>query len=89
MTFCKDISDVSHASLVSTQLKRIIDNQWQTKLERVLLGGSHIPLSLIQQAKARHIDAWMGYGMTETASTVTAKPVDEWPSSGIFFLDES
>ncbi|EDL51128.1 O-succinylbenzoic acid--CoA ligase [Vibrio mediterranei AK1] len=80
--FCKDISDVSHASLVSTQLKRIIDNQWQTKLERVLLGGSHIPLSLIQQAKARHIDAWMGYGMTETASTVTAKPVDEWPSSG-------
>ncbi len=80
--FRQDISDVSHASLVSTQLKWIVDNQWSTKLERVLLGGSHIPLSLIQQAKVRHIDAWMGYGMTETASTVTAKPVDELPSSG-------
>lgn len=80
--FASDIAKVTHASLVSTQLKRIVDNGWDTKLKRVLLGGSHIPHELIKQAQLQGIEAWMGYGMTETASTVTAKRVDSHPSSG-------
>ncbi|GMQ45847.1 o-succinylbenzoate--CoA ligase [Vibrio sp. 10N] len=81
--FADDIANVTHASLVATQLKRIIDNQWPTTLKRVLLGGSHIAHSLVESAQARGIEAWMGYGMTETASTVTAKRVDSIPSSGV------
>ncbi|WP_140417149.1 hypothetical protein, partial [Vibrio cholerae] len=44
--------------------------------KRVLLGGSHIPVELAQMAATRGIDTWLGYGMTEAASTVTAKRVD-------------
>ncbi|MGV2990186.1 o-succinylbenzoate--CoA ligase [Vibrio sp. E150_011] len=81
--FCEDISDVSHASLVVTQLKRIIDQRLPNQLKRVLLGGSHISNDLIQSARELGIDMWMGYGMTETASTVTAKQANEDASSGI------
>ncbi|MCL9776125.1 o-succinylbenzoate--CoA ligase [Vibrio methylphosphonaticus] len=80
--FSQDIADVSHASLVVTQLKRIIEQRIPNQLRRVLLGGSHIPNELIQQAQASGIAMWMGYGMTETASTVTAKLVDQHSSSG-------
>ncbi|MGF1778051.1 o-succinylbenzoate--CoA ligase [Vibrio nomapromontoriensis] len=80
--FSQDIADVSHASLVVTQLKRIIDQRIPNQLKRVLLGGSHIPTDLIEQAQALGIAMWMGYGMTETASTVTAKLVDRHSSSG-------
>lgn len=81
-SFAADIANVTHASLVATQLKRIIDNQWPTSLERVLLGGSQIAQTLVESAEARGIESWMGYGMTETASTVTAKRVDAIASSG-------
>ncbi len=80
--FAADIANVTHASLVATQLKRIIENKWPTSLERVLLGGSHIAHTLVESAEARGIECWMGYGMTETASTVTAKRVDAIASSG-------
>lgn len=80
--FASDIANVTHASLVATQLKRIIENQWPTSLKRVLLGGSHIAHTLVESAEACGIESWMGYGMTETASTVTAKRVDAIASSG-------
>ncbi|MGR5178900.1 o-succinylbenzoate--CoA ligase [Vibrio parahaemolyticus] len=80
--FASDIAGVSHASLVATQLKRILDNGWPTELKRVLLGGSHIPRALMTRARERNIETWLGYGMTETASTVTAKRVDDILSSG-------
>lgn len=78
----EDISDVSHASLVATQLKRLLDSSETLTLSHVLLGGSHVPLELSQQAAERGIETWLGYGMTEAASTVTAKQIDAVYSAG-------
>ncbi|KOO16853.1 O-succinylbenzoic acid--CoA ligase [Vibrio xuii] len=77
-----DILGVSHASLVATQLKRLLDDKVRLSLSHVLLGGSHVPLSLSQQAAKQGIETWLGYGMTEAASTVTAKRIDEHYSAG-------
>lgn len=71
-----DLIGVTHASFVATQLQRVLDSTVLQDLSHVLLGGSHIPLSLSQQASKRGIETWVGYGMTEAASTVTAKKVD-------------
>ncbi|WP_332406206.1 o-succinylbenzoate--CoA ligase [Vibrio metschnikovii] len=78
----EDIQQVSHASLVVTQLQRLLASQQPLSLSHVLLGGSHIPLTLAQQAAQQGIETWIGYGMTEAASTVSAKPVDETASAG-------
>lgn len=78
----EDVQGVSHASLVATQLKRLLDSEQPLTLTHVLLGGSHIPHALACQAAERGIDAWLGYGMTEAASTVTAKRVDTTSSAG-------
>ncbi len=77
-----DMEGVTHASLVATQLQRLLQIQQPLSLKRVLLGGSHIPLSYAQQANAKGIETWVGYGMTEAASTVTAKKVDSYNSVG-------
>lgn len=77
-----DISKVSHASLVATQLKRLLESGVTLSLSHVLLGGSHVPLELSQQAMAKGIETWLGYGMTEAASTVTAKRIDSTYSAG-------
>lgn len=77
-----DVKGATHASLVATQLKRLLDRDSQLTLSHVLLGGSHIPQSLSLQAAERGIETWLGYGMTEAASTVTAKPVDGSYSAG-------
>ncbi|WP_341659822.1 o-succinylbenzoate--CoA ligase [Vibrio sp.] len=71
-----DLIGVTHASFVPTQLQRVLENNAVQGLSHVLLGGSHIPLSLCQQASSLGIETWVGYGMTEAASTVTAKKVD-------------
>ncbi|AOW82136.1 o-succinylbenzoate--CoA ligase [Vibrio mimicus] len=77
-----DIDGVTHASLVPTQLKRLLDSRCPLTLKRVLLGGSHIPVELAEAAAKRGIDTWLGYGMTEAASTVTAKRVDGLAGNG-------
>ncbi len=77
-----DICGVSHASLVATQLKRLLESKQALSLTHVLLGGSHVPLVLSQQAAAQGIETWLGYGMTEAASTVTAKQIDQHYSAG-------
>ncbi|KGY07353.1 o-succinylbenzoate--CoA ligase [Vibrio sinaloensis] len=77
-----DILTVTHASLVATQLKRLLESNVELTLTHVLLGGSHVPLALSSQAAKRGIDTWLGYGMTEAASTVTAKQIDEHYSAG-------
>lgn len=68
------LSCCTHASLVPTQLWRLLQlpalpAQWQ----HVLLGGAAIPETLTAAAEQRGIACWCGYGMTETASTVTLK----------------
>ncbi|MFM2590417.1 o-succinylbenzoate--CoA ligase [Vibrio sp. TBV020] len=78
----EDILGVSHASLVATQLKRLLEQGVDLSLSHVLLGGSHVPLELSQKAATKGIETWLGYGMTEAASTVTAKRIDEHYSAG-------
>jgi O-succinylbenzoic acid--CoA ligase len=65
----------THASLVPTQLWRLLaDNPVSLgNLKAVLLGGAAIPVALTDEAQQRGIACWCGYGMTEMASTVTAK----------------
>ncbi|OOE99986.1 hypothetical protein BZG78_06035 [Salinivibrio sp. MA351] len=71
---------VTHASLVPTQLYRVLpalkDEAEPRRLAHVLLGGAAIPTALTQDAEAMGIACWCGYGMTETASTVTLKRAD-------------
>jgi O-succinylbenzoic acid--CoA ligase len=82
-----DLAHVSHASLVATQLLRVMEPLLAARsksaeqqasavsLRCVLLGGSHIPVQLAQQVDALGIETWVGYGMTEAASTVSAKRI--------------
>ncbi|MCG7495837.1 o-succinylbenzoate--CoA ligase [Vibrio sp. Of7-15] len=80
------LQGVTHVSLVPTQLQRVLDvlqaNNLEIKLHQVLLGGAVIPVELTSRAKQAGIECWVGYGMTELASTVTAKPADEHPGVG-------
>lgn len=77
-----DIFDVSHASLVATQLKRLLDDKIELSLSHVLLGGSHVDHELALRASEQGIETWLGYGMTEAASTVTAKQIDSVSNAG-------
>lgn len=72
----------SHASLVPTQLWRLLEKQEPLALRDVLLGGAAIPVELTQQAEARGVRCWCGYGLTELASTVCAKRADGQPDVG-------
>jgi len=73
----------THASLVPTQLWRLLESSVSTAgLCDVLLGGADIPQALVQRAERAGIRCWCGYGMTETASTVTAKRADDLPGVG-------
>ncbi|VEB96178.1 2-succinylbenzoate--CoA ligase [Cedecea lapagei] len=72
----------SHASLVPTQLWRLLEQQQPLTLREVLLGGAAIPVELAQQAEARGVRCWCGYGLTELASTVSAKRADGLPDVG-------
>lgn len=78
----QDIEGVSHASLVATQLKRLLDEKVTLQLTHVLLGGSHVEHSLALAAQRQGIETWLGYGMTEAASTVTAKRIDAVSNAG-------
>ncbi|ENK2081574.1 o-succinylbenzoate--CoA ligase [Vibrio alginolyticus] len=77
-----DVQGVSHASLVATQLKRLLDDDAHLSLTHVLLGGSHVDHELALRATGQGIETWLGYGMTEAASTVTAKRIDCTSNAG-------
>ncbi|HHX8600768.1 TPA: o-succinylbenzoate--CoA ligase [Vibrio alginolyticus] len=77
-----DVQGVSHASLVATQLKRLLDDDAHLPLTHVLLGGSHVDHELALRATGQGIETWLGYGMTEAASTVTAKRIDCTSNAG-------
>ena len=66
----------THASLVPTQLWRLLNGDARVSLKAVLLGGAAIPVALTEQAGKRGIRCWCGYGLTEFASTVCAKEAD-------------
>ena len=70
------LAGCTHASLVPTQLWRLLVNKTAVTLKAVLLGGAAIPVELTEQAREQRIRCWCGYGLTEFASTVCAKEAD-------------
>ncbi|WP_310608218.1 o-succinylbenzoate--CoA ligase [Buttiauxella brennerae] len=72
----------THASLVPTQLWRLLEQEQPLTLHEVLLGGAAIPVELTQAAQEKGINCWCGYGLTELASTVCAKRADGLPDVG-------
>ncbi|PJR67791.1 o-succinylbenzoate--CoA ligase [Raoultella sp. T31] len=72
----------THASLVPTQLWRLLNSEADVSLKAVLLGGAAIPVALTEQARARGIRCWCGYGLTEFASTVCGKEANGAPDVG-------
>ena len=66
----------THASLVPTQLWRLLNDGSPLSLKAVLLGGAAIPVELAEASHARGIRTFCGYGLTEFASTVCAKETD-------------
>lgn len=72
----------THASLVPTQLWRLLNENASVALKAVLLGGAAIPVGLTELARKRGIRSWCGYGLTEFASTVCAKEADGLPDVG-------
>ena len=72
----------THASLVPTQLWRLLHTQHHVALKAVLLGGAAIPVELTEKAREQDIRTFCGYGLTEFASTVCAKAADGEPDVG-------
>ncbi|WP_301098078.1 o-succinylbenzoate--CoA ligase [Otariodibacter sp.] len=72
--FLTALNSVTHASLVTTQLQRyLVQKEYlPQRMQKVLLGGSAIPSELITQAQKNQIETYVGYGMTEMASTICA-----------------
>lgn len=73
----------THASLVPTQLWRLLNTQTPLSLNAVLLGGAAIPVDLTVKAQEEGIRCWCGYGLTEFASTVCAKEADGITDVGV------
>ncbi|OOF44251.1 o-succinylbenzoate--CoA ligase [Rodentibacter trehalosifermentans] len=85
--FFASLLQATHASLVPTQLQRLLDYlrtapQTRVNTKHILLGGAHIPQALTQEICQYGITAYSGYGMTEMASTIFAKPSDNAPGVG-------
>lgn len=78
--FYQSIGEVSHVSLVPTQLQRWFDylaeHPQSIQTKAVLLGGTQIPVKLTQALSELGIRSYSGYGMTEMASTAFAKQSD-------------
>lgn len=70
------LAGCTHASLVPTQLWRLLSGNTVLSLKAVLLGGAAIPVELTNEAQIRGIRSFCGYGLTEFASTVCAKEAD-------------
>lgn len=77
------LAGCTHASLVPTQLWRLLNQQAGVSLKAVLLGGAAIPVALTSEAQARGIRCFCGYGLTEFASTVCAKEADGEADVGV------
>lgn len=70
--FFDSLKQVTHSSLVPTQLQRYLDTLSSSVSHKCLLGGTMIPAELIEKAQQYGITTFSGYGMTEMASTICA-----------------
>jgi o-succinylbenzoate---CoA ligase len=63
---------ITHVSLVPTQLYRLIqEEEMSSSLKCVLLGGAPLPPELIQKAHSKNLPVHTTYGMTEMSSMIT------------------
>ncbi len=73
--------NVTHVSLVSTQLHRWLaddsTSESAASLKAILLGGSQIPPTLIKQALQQKIPVHNSYGSTEMSSQITTTSGDD------------
>lgn len=69
---------VTHLSVVVTQLYRLLQRSSapQPSLRCVVLGGSPVPLNLLERAHAHGLPVFASYGSTEMASQVTTTGYD-------------
>ncbi|ABR74332.1 2-succinylbenzoate-CoA ligase [Actinobacillus succinogenes] len=83
--FYHGVITASHASLVPTQAQRLLQYLAErtsygvksaVNIRHILLGGSHITKKISENLTALGIRTYVGYGMTEMASTVFAKEYD-------------
>ena len=67
---------VTHASLVATQLRRLLeaDAEHPSSMRALLVGGGPVPFDLLEAAHARGWPLHTTYGCTEMASQVTTTP---------------
>ena len=80
---CLSISDkpqtlsipVTVTSMVATQLQRWLAKPYASPI-KILLGGSYIDPNLVEQARLQGASCYVGYAMTEMASTICAKAFD-------------
>ena len=78
----KDISYdtvIDLLSLVPAQMEWILDSQerW-TGLRHILLGGSAVPPMMRRRISLSGYNVWESYGMTETASHIALRKVEEY-----------
>lgn len=78
-----DRLQITHLSLVSTQLRRLMDQPHfpSSHLQAVLLGGSAVPSSLVKAARDIGVPVHTTYGMTEMASQITTSSCQDAPST--------
>lgn len=72
---------VTHVSMVSTQLQRLLTDEKNIPLLRslkvILLGGSAMPRTLVEQSVKSGLNIYLSYGLTEMSSQVaTGKTAD-------------
>jgi O-succinylbenzoic acid--CoA ligase len=72
---------VTHVSMVSTQLQRLLADEKNLPLLRslkvILLGGSAMPRTLIEQSVRSGLNIYLSYGLTEMSSQVATGKVSQ------------
>jgi O-succinylbenzoic acid--CoA ligase len=78
----RDDADVTHVSLVATQLRRLLASEDRGAVDRrmrslaaILVGGGPIPAALRSEAIDRGWPVFATYGLTEAASQVSIGPL--------------
>lgn len=67
--------DITHASMVATQLRRLLTSgRTLPALKALLLGGGPLPPALLKDASSRGWPLHTSYGLTEMSSQVTTTP---------------
>lgn len=72
-----DEDAVTHASLVTVQLQRLLetrgDRPFDPRLRAILVGGGPVPFDLLQRARALGAPVLQTYGLTEACAQVTTE----------------